>query len=239
MIGLLRRMSDCELTVQVLIGQRWEKIKSCGIEEWMWGDGEVTWVAAKGSVERAPPLYEHFKKLTKHCEAFLAGASQMVGEAGEEEGDVEDTIVKATSLCDGVVAARDDMERLRAMTVLGNASSAGGDAHGSPSPKRTKGKGRGKGKDKGKGRAPVDMEKLYSSACEKLAFKHATLSQDNPNGSGLIYASYNYATNLNQTASSTRNPKDRLHLIKELAVMATCLPPGVWVRVDDVRNDAM
>ena len=26
---------------------------------------------------------------------------------------------------------------------------------------------------------------------------------------------------------------------KELAVMATSLPPGVWVRVDEVRNDAM
>ena len=32
---------------------------------------------------------------------------------------------------------------------------------------------------------------------------------------------------------------NRPHLVKELAVTATSLPPGVWVRVDEVRNDAM
>ena len=55
----------------------------------------------------------------------------------------------------------------------------------------------------------------------------------------LAEGAYKYASELEQTANATRNPKDRLHLVKELAVMATSLAPGVWVRVDEVRNDAM
>ena len=58
-------------------------------------------------------------------------------------------------------------------------------------------------------------------------------------GKKLSYADYNFTTTLEQTQDRTRNAKDRLHLIKELAVMATSLPPGVWVRVDEIRNDAM
>ncbi|KAJ8508783.1 hypothetical protein ONZ45_g8975 [Pleurotus djamor] len=30
-----------------------------------------------------------------------------------------------------------------------------------------------------------------------------------------------------------------MHLVKELAVMATSLPPGIWVRVDETRNDVL
>jgi baculoviral IAP repeat-containing protein 6 len=97
------------------------------------------------------------------------------------------------------------------------------------------------GNGKGKGRDPaLDMEKAYSNDCERLAFQYVdTLSNRGIRGFGLDYANYNFVSQLKQTASATRNPKDRLHLIKELAVMATCLPPGVWVRVDEVRNDAM
>ena len=83
------------------------------------------------------------------------------------------------------------------------------------------------------------MERKYALECERLAFKYATLSQPSKNGTGLDYPGYTYAQELRKTADATRNPKDRLHLVKELAVMATSLPPGVWVRVDEVRNDAM
>ena len=41
------------------------------------------------------------------------------------------------------------------------------------------------------------------------------------------------------SASGTRAPAARLRLLKELAVMATSLPLGVWVRADEVRNDAL
>ena len=246
MIALLRRMADCELSVQVLIVQRWEMYKSCGIESWMWGDGEITWETDKaGGIERAPPLYDHFKKLTKQCETFCAGASQMMdtGRAGDGGEDVQETMVKATSLCGDIIAARDDMER--AMAVLGNAAPPDGvsssNSHLESEHDPSSSNSRDMNQGKGKGRDPaMDMEKAYSRACERLAFKHVMLSEDKKGkGKGLNYAHHNYAKYLNQTETTTRNPRDRLHLVKELAVMATSLPPGVWVRVDEVRNDAM
>jgi baculoviral IAP repeat-containing protein 6 len=216
MIALLRRMADCELTVEVLIGQRFEMAESCGLEDWMWENGEISWVKDKqGRIERAPPLYEHFKKLTKQSEAFLAGALRMMeNEEGADE-DMDETI-NATSLCGDIIAARDDIER--AMTIVGR----GADTRTSASPSK------GKGKDKNRDPA-VDMENRYSQACENLAFKHIEMD----------YSQFNYASQLKATESSTRKPKDRLHLVKELATMATSLPPGIFVRVDEVRNDAM
>jgi baculoviral IAP repeat-containing protein 6 len=243
MIVLLRRMVDCELTVECLIQQRWEKSKSCGLEEWMWGDGEITWEMKKdknghsSDFARDPPLYENFRRLNKQCEAFLTGVSQMMnGEDGDD--DHMEEMVQATSLCGDITAARDDIERT--MVALGRHSLS--DCSGSNGrPEELTEAVLPKNKDKGKGRDPaVDMEKTYSMECERLAFRHVdTLSDDGRNGFGLDYANYNYVGQLNQTGSATRNPKDRLHLIKELAVMATCLPPGVWVRVDEVRHDAM
>ncbi|KAJ7292799.1 hypothetical protein C8J57DRAFT_1267123 [Mycena rebaudengoi] len=207
MIALLRRMADCELTVEVLIGQRFEMAESCGLEDWMWENGEISWVKDKqGRIERAPPLYEHFKKLTKQSEAFLAGALRMMeNEEGADE-DMDETI-KATSLCGDIIAARDDIER--AMTIVGRWD----DTRTSASPSKWK------GKDKNRDPRP----------CENLAFKHIEMD----------YSQFNYASQLKATESSTRKPKDRLHFVKELATMATSLPPGIFVRVDEVRNDAI
>ncbi|OBZ78821.1 Baculoviral IAP repeat-containing protein 6 [Grifola frondosa] len=236
MLALLRRMADCELTIEVLIGQRWEMSKSSGIEEWMWGDGEIVWETNRdsdkeGELIRAPPLYAHFKKLTKQCETFLAGASTMLETGQDQDTDeVTDTMVKATSLCGDIIAARDDIER--AMTVMGKDASTV--LHDPDVPHGDSKQTKGKGPD-----PDIALERKYIQECEHLAFQYVTLSQPRDNGIGLDYPSYNYAPQLQQTASATRNPKDRLHLIKELAVMATSLPAGVWVRVDEVRNDAI
>ncbi|KAJ7110312.1 hypothetical protein C8R43DRAFT_1042195 [Mycena crocata] len=213
MIALLRRMADCELTVQVLIARRFCMDKSSGLEDWMWQDGEISWEKDKqGHFERAPPLYDHFKKLTKQSEAFLVGASGME-EGGD--GDEMDETIQCVSLCGDLIAARDDMER--AMSVLGR----GNDALSSPP---SKSKGKGKNRD-----ASIDMEKAYSQACETLSFKHVELD----------YSRFNYRHELQATESHTRTPKNRLHLVKELATMATSLPPGIFVRVDEVRNDVI
>ncbi|KAF9010312.1 hypothetical protein BDZ89DRAFT_1078249, partial [Hymenopellis radicata] len=98
--------------------------------------------------------------------------------------------------------------------------------------------GKGKGRD-----ATVEMEKKYSQACERLAFKHVELtnsdqvaanaSRHNPS------ANFRYASAASQSENGTRNPKDRVHLIREEAVMSTSLPPGIWVRIDEVRNDIL
>ena len=239
MLSLLRRMADNELTIQCLIGQRWEMDKSCDLECWMWKDGDITWTRnSKGDLEVVPPLYSYFKKLTKQSEAFQAGAMQVLGEAGEDGGDdVDDTMIQGTSLCGDIIAARDALER--AITLLGLSSnnlesdSQAPEANHSNQFSR---KGKGKGKD-----LFINIDKVYIDACERLAFKHVSLWEASSDGNAeLNYTNnYNYASQLKQTENATRLPKSRLHLVKELAVTATSLPAGVWVRVDEVRNDAM
>ncbi|KAL7285064.1 hypothetical protein ACG7TL_000155 [Trametes sanguinea] len=223
MLALLRRMADCELTLEVLVGARWEMTKSCGLEEWMWDDGEIVWEknTETGRLVPAPPLYVHFKKLTKQCETFLAGASHMLESAAA--GEDAETLVKATSLCGDIIAAKDDIER--AMTIMGKDPATILEmAYQSSAMTQVKGKARD---------PAIDMERTYASECELLAFKHVSLSRPSTKGMGLDYPDYHYAQDLSRTANATRNPKDRLHLVKELAVMATSLPPGVWVRVDE------
>jgi baculoviral IAP repeat-containing protein 6 len=92
---------------------------------------------------------------------------------------------------------------------------------------------KGKGKD-----SLLLMEQCYAQECERLAFQHIDLS-DSDGNNGLSFKDFNYWEIARNSAGQTRIPKDRLHLVKELAVTATCLPPGIWIRVDEVRNDVM
>ena len=239
-IVLLRRMVDCELTAGCLIQPRWEKSKSCGLEEWMWGDGQIVWEKERNEkkalvIARNPPLYDNFKRLNTQCKAFLAGASQMMEGDSVSEEDIEE-MVKATSICGDITAAKDDIERT--MMALGCFNILPSQPDEPPISQTSSIE---VNRSKGKQRDPnIDMEKRYSTDCERLAFQHVdSLVDDGRRGFGSNYENYNYAAQLQQSASCTRNPKDRLHLIKELAVMATCLPPGVWVRVDEIRHDAM
>jgi hypothetical protein len=227
MVSLLRRMADCELTVQVLIGQRWEMAKSPGLESWMWGEEDIEWVKDKdGLIERGPPLYEHFQKLTRQCEAFLSGASRIMDATDDASEGVEETMMQGVSLCGDIIAAKGNIERVMSILGVGSSSDA------SISDVSDNNKGKGKHKD-----PSIELEKVYSMACEELAFKHVMLGVET--GKKLDYPNYNFASTINQTQDRTRHAKDRLHLIKELAVTATSLPPGVWVRVDEIRNDAM
>ncbi|GJE89509.1 hypothetical protein PsYK624_056110 [Phanerochaete sordida] len=47
MLLLLRRMADCELTLEVLVSERHELFRSGGLEEWMWSDAEIKSVYLK------------------------------------------------------------------------------------------------------------------------------------------------------------------------------------------------
>lgn len=214
--------------------------ESCGLEDYMWGEGQIIWERMEdtNAYAQTQPLYAHFKKLTRQCEAFLTGASSMLqSDAGD--GEVAETALKATSLCGDIIAARDDIER--AMTVMGKDPAADiRTPDSSECPHDSSSIREKKSRSKGKERDPaIDIERKYALECERLAFKYVSLSRPNKKGAGLEYPDYNYASELKKTAHAMRNPKDRLHLVKELAVMATSLPPGVWVRVDEVRNDAM
>ncbi|KAF7792547.1 hypothetical protein EIP86_003588 [Pleurotus ostreatoroseus] len=233
--GLLRNdsVTDWITRVNVLIGGRYEMKTSSGVEAHLWGEEPITWETVNDEAVKVQPLYIHFQKLTKQCETFMAGANKMLQDApdGPAGEDVEDTI-KGASLCGEIIVARDDIER--AMRVLGKdpksfSETAWEDVNSSSA------ENQGKDKDKGKGvDAAINMERQYRLACEKLAFEHVAFPQE-----GTDYTTFKYNQELKQTSSATRNPKDRLHLIKELAVMATSLPSGVWVRVDEVRNDAL
>ncbi|KAF9074993.1 hypothetical protein BDP27DRAFT_1443929 [Rhodocollybia butyracea] len=226
MLALLRRMFDCELTLKVLLEPRFVMDKGQGIEPWMWEESEVEWEKDSGGMlEHAPPLYDYFKKLSKQSEAFLAGASHLME---SEDTDPEETI-KATSLCGDIIATRDDVERaISVLSIAPNMADAGS------SDTQTK----GKEKD-----TSVTLEKAYSQACERLGFKHVPLDVSDitgkGNGKGGMYPTFNYAPELTSTRNATRIPKNRLHLVKELAVLATSLPPGIWMRVDEVRNDTI
>ena len=216
MLRLLRRLADCELTIRLLVSRGWSKTQSCGVSSFIRGDGEVVWDRdEEGDVVRTAPLYKHFEKLTKQCEAYLTGMSSI-------DGDIGETGIREMSLCGDIIAAKEDLDRC--LTVMGTALG----------PDENKA-----GKQAGKG--PSDCEELdksYERACGDLAFKHVTLSEDRPAG-GLIYRTFHYRGMVETSSNETRIPKDRLHILKELAVMGTGLPPGIWVRVDEVRNDVM
>ncbi|KAL4253632.1 hypothetical protein ABKN59_003427 [Abortiporus biennis] len=239
MLALLRRLADCELSIQVLISPRYEIKHSCGLEEWMWEDGSIDFEKSSDSdsLVQSPPLHTHFRKLTKQCEAFLAGASHMLQGVNEGEGGQDaETMVKATSLCGDIIAARDDIDRV--LIVMGKDFNGSASTPG-PSSTNSHSQDNGKGKGKGKNRDPlIALENAYAEAWEKSSFKYVILSQTNHSGT-LDYSSFNYAQQLTSTQNATRNPKDRLHLIKELAVLATSLPMGIWMRLDEVRNDAI
>ena len=214
MLRLLRRLADCELTIRLLVSRGWSKTKSCGIDSFTRGHGEVVWERDEGGdIVRAAPLYYHFEKLTKQCEAYLTGMSGITGDIGE-------TGIKEMSLCGDIIAAKEDLDRCLAVieTIsgenkideqVGNTSSNGG-----------------------------ELDKAYERECEELAFKYVVLSEDGPTG-GLVYRTFHYRGMVEASSNDTRIPKDRLHILKELAVMGTGLPPGIWVRVDEVRNDVM
>jgi hypothetical protein len=216
MLRLLRRLADCELTIRLLVSRGWSKTKSCGIDSFIRGDGEVVWERDEdGEIVRTAPLYNHLEKLTKQCEAYLTGMSSIAGDIGE-------TGIKEMSLCGDVVAAKEDLDRC--LAVMGTTSESD--------------ENRGRQQT---GKAPLngeELDKAYERECGELAFKHVTLSEDGPTG-GLVYRTFHYRGMVEASSNDTRIPKDRLHILKELAIMDTGLPPGIWVRVDEVRNDVM
>lgn len=216
MLRLLRRLGDCELTIRVLISQGWSKTKSCGIGSFIRGDSEVVWERDEaGYVVRTAPLYNHFEKLAKQSTAYLTGVTTIASDIGE-------TGVEEISLCGDIIAAKEALDRC--IAVVG----------GTPGSVEVRG-------DERTGRAPSndgELNKLYERECARLAFKHVTISEDGPTR-GLVYRTFHYRNMVETSSNDTRIPKDRLHILKELAVMGTALPPGIWVRVDEVRNDVM
>ena len=216
MLRLLRRLSGCELTIGLLTSQGWSKAQSCGIDSFIRGDGEIVWERdGADEIVRTAPLYNHFEKLTKQSVAYLTGMMSIAGDIGE-------TGIEEMSLCGDIVAAKEDLDRC--LTVIGSVSGS----VGVEVDERTK-----KAPSNGE-----ELDKSYERECAQLAFEYVTLSEDGPTG-GLVYRTFHYRDMVEASSNDTRIPKDRLFILKELAVIGTALPPGIWIRVDEVRNDVM
>ncbi|KAJ2918356.1 hypothetical protein MD484_g2061, partial [Candolleomyces efflorescens] len=254
MLTLLKRMADCELTIPILVGHR-PQFSSPGLAARMWNQGQLEWQREEGGeVEMALPLLEHFKKLKKQAETFLQTTKAQFSDNEEDPAFVE-----GWSLCSDIVSAQDNIKRamsaLQRFSVNRNidvqasfgaapGSMASTSGYAGPVTRSSTRESNGKGKAVEPVTQPSahDMEKEYSLACETLSFEYVSLANPdtkNKSSSGLVYSGYKFADELKQTQNATRHPKDRIRFAKELAVTATSLPPGIWVRVDDVRNDAM
>ncbi|KAI0640093.1 hypothetical protein C8Q77DRAFT_108369 [Trametes polyzona] len=112
----------------------------------------------------------------------MAGASNMLETAGD--GEEDETMVKATSLC-GDNTVKDCIEC--AMIAMGQdpAIVVGKRAPPIP-PASVTDKGKGKGKKKGKGRDPtIDIERTYARECECLTFPYVALSRPASKGTRL------------------------------------------------------
>ena len=214
MLRFLRRMAECEPTLQVLFERRWEVVRTPGLKAWMWGKEDVTGKKnQKCDIERSPPLYEYFNRLVKQGETFLTTTSRVVYDQSRE---VQVTIAQGRLLCGDIIATGHNTQRI--MDVQGKTSED----------------------------QSSTVDKRYAEACDELAFKHVVLGsqKQQPSGrpceaTGLAYPDFFFAINITGTQDATRNPKNHFRLASELATLATSLPPGVWVRVDDVRNDVM
>ena len=216
MLRLLRRLADCELTITLLVSRGWSKTRSCGIDPLVRSGGEVTWERdEEGGIVRTAPLYNHFEKLTKQSKAYLTGISTITS-------DIEEAGIREMSLCGDIIAAKEDLDRCLAVMGSGsNSDEIKPDDRTEKTPLSSEG-----------------LDKSYERECARLAFEYATLSEDEPTG-GLTYRNFQYLNLVEASSNGARIPKDRLHILKELAVMGTALPPGIWVRVDEVRSDVM
>ena len=214
----------------------------------------------QGAIELSPPLLKHFRKLKRQAETFLRSTTSQFNCLDEDEqmGDVIN-LVDGLSLCQDIVAAQDDIKRamgaLRFMfeeqsddkvlatygptrPPMRTTKQTRPHAHSRQSKRSTSQRGKGKGRTGAQAEgasssviqaAPFNIEKEYISSCEKLAFSHISLS----------YKEFHFRNELVKADNLARNPKARFHFAKEMAVMSTSLPPGIWVRVDEVRNDIM
>ncbi|TRM61511.1 hypothetical protein BD626DRAFT_501265 [Schizophyllum amplum] len=219
-LALLKRLADSELTARVLVGARREVRLSCGLELWMWRDGEMIWEKTGDEFSMAPPLYEHFKKLAKQCAAFSTAVQR-------RNEDLDEDTIAAVALCGDIMAAKDDVDRVMKML---ESSGAIASAHACTS------------EGKASSNTKESLERRYTEECERLAFRHMPLddaSRGHRTGDGLRYSGYAYDREVQQTQNSVRRSGDTLHIAREQAALSTSLPPGIFVRVDETRNDVV
>ncbi|GAA5877972.1 hypothetical protein JCM3774_004770 [Rhodotorula dairenensis] len=189
----------------------------------------------KGKVVLASPLYSLLKKLLIQAHAFRRAASS--------SNEFDDADVALLGICGDFAAAgerfvatelvwkeRDRRDQRAMLMVEAAPEEAGDDQVGSKVEEagmatRTRGR---KGKDKGR-EERIWTEREYVKACEELAYGAVELD----------VKQHHYSREIAESATSRRPHGSFVHLAKELAVLSTSLPPGIWVRHDEERVDVL
>ncbi|GAA5879634.1 hypothetical protein JCM1840_000594 [Sporobolomyces johnsonii] len=255
MLEVLQALGQSEATLAVLFGERRDKAWSEGLGKWLKGEGDVVWERTKPAVvagtgqgkgrgkkrkadEEAPvelgelvlasPLFSLLKKLTIQAEAFRKAALT---------GEFDDNDAALIGICGDFVSAG---ERCATLSKLWKAhqdreKSTGEGGHEKAEEPVINGRLKGKGKEK---EASGWTEKDYVKACAALAYQTVELSVDSPEG-GKTFPTHHYKRDIDGTTSSRRPHNSFVHLAKELAVLSTSLPPGIWLRVDEARVDVI
>ncbi|GAA5917479.1 hypothetical protein JCM6882_004895 [Rhodosporidiobolus microsporus] len=269
MLGVLEALGGSEATLETLFGERRDKKWSEGVRAFVRKEGEVRWerkvvrrvvqpeeqveppkkgrgrkrkapepeeeLVEEGEVIMAVPLFSLLRKLSTQAEAFRRAAvtgslddadASLIGICGDfaEAGERCKALVK-------VWEEKQGRERVEPSPVEG-----GEDEHAEEEAegRTTRAKGKGKGKEVEKRWTEQD----YATACGKLAYDVVEMAVDGPNG-GKTFPTHYYRREAEAIANSRRPHNSFVHLAKELAVLSTSLPPGIWVRVDEARVDVL
>ncbi|GAA5993591.1 hypothetical protein JCM10908_000129 [Rhodotorula pacifica] len=268
MLEVLGLLGGCEATLQCLFKGRREKryVEGGGIGGWMERRGEIVWeyeqgaepdsidTAAKGKgkgkattakgkkrqadsavdaepsgkVVLATPLYSLLKKLLIQAHAFRRAASSST--------EFDDADFALLGICGDFATAGERFvetekvweERMRSERRRLEKEVQAEEEEGASEERRSSARraGKGKGAEKEQ-RLWTEME--YVKACEELAYGAVELD----------VKKHHYTREITESASSRRPHGSFVHLAKELAVLSTSLPAGIWVRHDEERVDVI
>lgn len=250
-LALLTALSESESILGVLFGERWEKRWSGGLALWMEGRGELEWehkdapvvvTKAKGKkrksdVDDAPPplgeavmapsLFSLLRRLVTQADAFRKAATT---------GDFNADDVALLGLCGDMSAAGDRC--VRTLKIWDQQRERDGDFLPAPKPNAPAANGKGKGRALDDSQTYTDVQ--YASACRTLAYDSLSLAAPTTSDTaGLTFPTHYYNKDIVASAASQRPHGGFVHLAKELAVLSTNLPPGIFLRVDEARIDVI
>ncbi|GAA5844601.1 hypothetical protein JCM11251_002239 [Rhodosporidiobolus azoricus] len=245
MLGVLEALGGSEATLETLFGERRDKKWSEGLRAFVEGRGDVRWerkmvkklieptevpnkgrgrkrkagvseevFVEEGEIIMAVPLLSLLRKLSTQAEAFRRAALT---------GSLEDADASLIGICGDFAEAGERCKGLVKVWEEKQARDRGAEGFSAAdmAPEENQVQGgvmRVEGQGKGKGVERMWTEEDYATACGKLAY---------------------YRRDAESIANHRRSHNSFVHLAKELAVLSTSLPPGIWVRVDEARVDVL
>ncbi|KAK4700304.1 hypothetical protein P7C70_g5944, partial [Phenoliferia sp. Uapishka_3] len=255
LLGILTSLSESESVLGVLFGERWEKKWSEGLGRWMEGSGGIEWErkdvvgtsvvpkgrgkkrkndeeetkAEEGEVMMGQSLFSLLRRLVTQADAFRKAATT---------GEVNADDVILLGLCGDISSAGERC--VRTLKIWDEQRERDGSSDGA---KKVDAEPLINGNGKGKGRAveaPSYTDAQYSAACRTLAYDSISLAAASTSStSGLSFPTHYYNKDIIASAASQRPHGGFVHLAKELAVLSTSLPPGIFLRVDEARIDVI